>query len=101
MINLSLIVLTNVQLIGIIVSVVVVVAVVLILAAKAQKSRRLRTRFGPEYTRAVQESGSAARGEERLAKLEQRVERFKIHALSPFDQSRFCGGLAARTSEIR
>lgn len=89
MTNLSFIVLTNVQLIGIIVSVVVVVAVVLILAAKAQKSRRLRTRFGPEYSRAVQESGSAARGEERLAKLEQRVERFKIHALSPSDQSRF------------
>src|SRR5580704_5603029 len=88
MTNLSFIVLTNVQLIGIIVAVVVVVAVVLILA-KAQKSRRLRTRFGPEYSRAVQESGSAARGEERLAKLEQRVERFKIHALSPPDQSRF------------
>jgi hypothetical protein len=88
MTNLSFIVLTNVQLIGIIVAVVVVVAVVLILA-KAQKSRRLRTRFGPEYSRAVQESGSAARGEERLAKLEQRVERFKIHALSPSDQSRF------------
>ena len=41
---LSFIVLTNVQLTGIIVSVVVVVAVVLILAAKAQKSRRLRSR---------------------------------------------------------
>jgi hypothetical protein len=88
MTNLSLIVLTNVQLIGIIVAVVVVVAGVLMLA-RAQKSRRLRTRFGPEYSRAVQESGSAARGEERLAKLEQRVERFKIHALSPPDQSRF------------
>ena len=85
---LSFIVLTNVQLIGIVVAVVVVVAVVLILAS-TRKTRRLRTRFGPEYSRAVQESGSAARGEERLAKLEQRVERFKIHALSPSDQSRF------------
>jgi hypothetical protein len=87
---LSFIVLTNVQLIGIVVAVVVVVAVVLILAS-TRKTRRLRTRFGPEYSRAVQESGSAARGEERLAKLEQRVERFKIHALSPLDQSRFVG----------
>jgi protein-S-isoprenylcysteine O-methyltransferase Ste14 len=59
MTNLSFIVLTNVQLIGIVVAVVVVVAVVLILAAKAQKSRRLRSRFGPEYSRAVQESGRA------------------------------------------
>ena len=88
MTSLSFIVLTNVRLLGIIVAFVVVAAVVLILV-KAQKSRRLRTRFGPEYGRAVQESGSAARGEERLAKLEQRVERFKIHPLSPSDQSRF------------
>jgi len=87
MTSLSFVVLTNVQLLGIIVA-IVVAAVVLILV-KAQKSRRLRTRFGPEYGRAVQESGSAARGEERLAKLEQRVERFKIHPLFPSDQSRF------------
>ena len=100
MTNLSFIVLTNVQLIGIIVAVVVVVAVVLILA-RAQKSRRLRTRFGPEYSRAVQESGSAARGEERLAKLEQRVERFKIRRAFSFRPVPICGGLAAGASEIR
>jgi hypothetical protein len=79
---------TNYQLIGIVVT-VVVLAVVLVILARAQKSRRLRTRFGPEYQRAVQKWGSAARGEERLAKLEQRVERFNIHPLSSADRSRF------------
>ena len=80
---------TNFQLIGIVVVAAIVVAIVLIILARAQKSRRLRSRFGPEYRRAVQESGSAARGEERLAKLEQRVERFNIHPLSSSDRSRF------------
>jgi hypothetical protein len=80
---------TNFQLIGFVVVAAIVVAIVLIILARAQKSRRLRSRFGPEYRRAVQESGSAARGEERLAKLEQRVERFNIHPLSSSDRSRF------------
>jgi len=79
---------TNAQLILIIVAVAFVAGVVLILL-RAQKTRRLRARFGPEYGRAVAESGSAARGEERLAKLEKRVERFSIHPLSPSDRSRF------------
>jgi hypothetical protein len=80
---------TNFQLIGIVVVAAIVLPIVLIILAKAQKSRRLRTRFGPEYKRAVQETGSAARGEERLAKLEQRVERFNIRPLPAADRSRF------------
>jgi hypothetical protein len=81
-------IMTNFQLIGIAVT-VVVLAIVLVVLARVQKSRRLRTRFGPEYQRAVQESGSASRGEDRLAKLEQRVERFNIHPLPFADRSRF------------
>jgi hypothetical protein len=79
---------TNIQLIVILAAIVVVAAVLLILA-KARNSRRLRSRFGPEYRRAVEESGSAARGEQQLAKLEQRVERFNIQPLSTSDRARF------------
>src|ERR1035438_6446158 len=79
---------TNAQLILIIAAVAIVAGVILILL-KAPKTRRLRARFGPEYGRAVTESGSAARGEERLAKLEKRVEGFSIHPLSTSDRSRF------------
>ena len=80
---------TNAQLILIVIVAVALVAGVVLIVLKAQKTRRLRARFGPEYGRAVTESGSAARGEERLAKLEKRVERFSIHPLSTSDRSRF------------
>jgi hypothetical protein len=79
---------TNSQIILLIIGIAAVAAVVLV-AIRVQRSRRLRERFGPEYKRAVTESGSAARGEERLAKLEQRVERFKIRPLSAADRARF------------
>jgi hypothetical protein len=79
---------TNAQIVLLIVAVALVVGVVIVLS-RMQRSRRLRARFGPEYQRAVQESGSPIRGEERLAKLEQRVERFKIHELAASDRARF------------
>jgi hypothetical protein len=79
---------TNTQVILLIVAVALVIGVILVLL-RVQKSRRLRARFGPEYQRAVQESGSPIRGEERLTKLEQRVERFKIHELTASDRARF------------
>jgi len=43
--------------------VVLVVAAVAIFTLKTRRTKRLRARFGPEYGRAVQESGNAERGE--------------------------------------
>jgi len=68
---------------------VALVAVGAFVLLRVQKSRRLRARFGPEYQRAVRESGSPVRAEERLSKREQRVERFKIHELAATDRARF------------
>jgi hypothetical protein len=67
--------------------IVVVVAVGLII--KTQRSKRLRARFGPEYHRAIEETGSTTRAESRLEKLEKRVEGFKIRTLSPADRANF------------
>jgi hypothetical protein len=67
--------------------IVVVVAVGLII--KTQRSKRLRARFGPEYHRAIEETGSATQAESRLEKLEKRVEGFKIRPLSPTDRVDF------------
>jgi len=67
--------------------VIVVVAVALIV--KTQRSKRLRTRFGPEYQRAIEETGSATRAESRLEKLEKRVEGFKIRPLTQADRANF------------
>jgi hypothetical protein len=54
---------------------VILIAVVGITAAiflKKRKTKELRTRFGPEYARAVQESGGRRQGE---AGLQERSER--------------------------
>lgn len=79
---------TNSQVVLLVV-VIAAVAAVLLITVSVQRSRRLRARFGPEYQRAVQESGTTKRGEERLAQLEKRVERFQIHPLAPQARSRF------------
>ncbi len=71
------------------IAVVIVVVIAIGLIVKAQRSKRLKSRFGPEYHRAVEETGSATRAESKLEKLERRVEGFKIRALSPADRANF------------
>jgi len=68
---------------------VIAVAAAIFFAVKAQRTRRLRERFGPEYGRAVEESGSTARGEQRLANLEKRVARYNIRPLTLAERERF------------
>ena len=74
--------------------IVIVVAVVVVIAVAAflffrMRSARLRSRFGPEYDRAVKETGSAYKAEAKLEKLEKRVQKFSIHPLRPEDVDRF------------
>jgi hypothetical protein len=73
----------------IIVVAIIAAAAVIIYFLKAQNSKRLRERFGPEYTRAVESSGNAMRGEAHLKKLEKRVEKYDIHPLTPEARTRF------------
>jgi hypothetical protein len=72
-----------------IVIVVVVVAAAIILIIRNQRSKRLRTRFGPEYSRAIEETGSKSQAEAKLEKLERRVERFDLRPLSPVARANF------------
>ena len=81
---------TVVALIGLVIVVVAAVALIV----KTQRSKRLRTRLGPEYRRAIEETGSATRAESRLEKLEKRVEGFKIRPLTQADRANFLGSLA-------
>jgi protein-S-isoprenylcysteine O-methyltransferase Ste14 len=48
------------------IALVIVVVVAVALIVKTQRSKRLRTRFGPEYHRAIEETGSATRAESKL-----------------------------------
>jgi FtsZ-interacting cell division protein ZipA len=52
----------------IVVAIVVVVGVILVamLASRARRRRALRDRFGPEYDRALAETGSAGKAESLL-----------------------------------
>ncbi|HEY1482524.1 MAG TPA: hypothetical protein VGF19_07375 [Candidatus Acidoferrum sp.] len=67
--------------VGIVVAVAVIIAIALIV--RAQRSQKLKSRFGPEYQRAVKETGSTAQAEAKLQRLENRVERYRIKPLSP------------------
>ena len=69
------------------ITLVIVVVVAVALIVKTQRSKRLRARFGPEYHRAIEETGSATRAESRLEKLEKRVEGFKIRPLTQADRA--------------
>ncbi len=64
----------------------IVVGILIIVAAAAwyfilqRRSTRLRTRFGPEYDRAVAEYGGRAKAENALLSRERRREKLDIHS---------------------
>jgi hypothetical protein len=66
---------------------VVVLAAIVIYMNK--RSKRLQAKFGPEYSRAVEETGSKYRAESKLERLEKRVEKLSIQPLEPADANRF------------
>src|SRR5438132_11884083 len=75
--------------IALIVVALVVVAAIGYLIVRQQRSKALRSRFGPEYDRAVDEYGSQGRAEAALAKREKRVQKLSIHPLEADARSRF------------
>src|SRR5262245_28327192 len=56
---------------------------------KARRTKELRSRFGPEYQRAVRSEGDASAAEKVLHQREQRVARLKIVPLNEEQRSRF------------
>ncbi|HJZ74099.1 MAG TPA: hypothetical protein VKE51_20305 [Vicinamibacterales bacterium] len=72
-----------------IVIVAVIVAATVWLVVERRRRRRLQQRFGPEYQRAVQETGSVRRADATLEARSKRVERLQIRPLSATDAARF------------
>jgi hypothetical protein len=71
---------------------VILIGVVGIAAAvflSRHKTERLRTRFGPEYERAIEESGGRREAEAGLQEREKRVEGFAIRPLAASDRDRY------------
>jgi hypothetical protein len=67
---------------------VILVAAIAFLAWRANQSKRLRQRFGPEYDAVVQRLGKA-KAEAELRQRERRVEKLEIVPLAPAEVTRF------------
>jgi hypothetical protein len=78
---------TLVIIIGVILIGIVGIAAAMFL--RKHKTERLQTRFGPEYTRAVEESGGRRKAEAKLEQREKRVEGFAIRPLAASDRERY------------
>jgi cytoskeletal protein RodZ len=77
---------------GLLVAIIVIVVIVLALAwvlMRQQRTARLRKQFGPEYERAVSESGSRQAAEAELEDRRARHEKFEIVALDPGARERY------------
>ena len=79
---------TTTSIVVLIIAVIVVAAVVWYLL-REQRSKKLRSRFGPEYDRVLREQGSRTKAEQALAARQRRVEKIDIHPLSLQDRDRF------------
>jgi hypothetical protein len=68
------------------IAVLVAAGIAIWLFTRRRRTERLRTRFGPEYARAVEERGGHRQGEAELQTREKRVEGFKIRPLAISDR---------------
>ena len=56
---------------------------------RQQRSKKLRSQFGPEYEHAVGKYGSSPKAETALAARQERIEKLHIHSLPPEERHRF------------
>jgi hypothetical protein len=75
--------------IAVVVALIIITAVALYIRQRKHTSAGLRTRFGTEYERAVQQHGSERKAEAKLADREARVELLKIRDLDPSERDSY------------
>ena len=73
--------------IGAIIAVLVIAGLALVFVR--QRTERLRSRFGPEYVRAVEDTGGKRQAEAELQARAARVRKYDLQALSAADRARF------------
>ena len=79
---------TTVILISVLIGIAILGVAALIFLRK-RRTEGLRTQFGPEYARALKESGDRRHAEAGLEERKKRVEHFKLRPLTPTDRARF------------
>lgn len=65
-----------------------VIAMAIVLMQR-RRTNKLRSRFGPEYTRTVEAAGNPRKAEAALLDREKRVQKYTIKPLVPGDRERF------------
>ena len=76
-------------LIIVLIVVVAALAILVWMLYQQQRSRKLRSQFGPEYERAYRQYGGARKAEEALEARQKRVEKIHIHSLTTAERDRF------------
>jgi FtsZ-interacting cell division protein ZipA len=71
------------------VAVVLAIAVAIWFYMQKQQTNRLRSKFGPEYNRAIRSEGDAKHAEQVLAERQKRVEKLNIRALNASERNDF------------
>jgi hypothetical protein len=79
----------TILLIAIMVIIAVVVVLVALVALRQRRTRRLQDRFGPEYERAVEQTGRRRAAEAELAEREEHREQLRIVELDPAARARY------------
>lgn len=73
----------------ILIAAVVLVAIAALIFYRKERSRKLRSHFGPEYERAYHQYGGTAKAEEILSARQKRMEKIHIHPLTDEERDRF------------
>jgi len=71
-----------------IILIVGIIAVVGTILYFQTRTKKLKSKFGPEYDRLVREKGSSVRAERELEQRTRRVEKFKVHPLPEAERER-------------
>lgn len=81
----------NINPIALIIIVVAALAIIvgLVLYIRKERTTKLRSKFGPEYDKAIDAHGNRAHAESELERRAERVSKFDIHPLSASECSRF------------
>jgi hypothetical protein len=68
---------------------IIAIVVVAVLVVFNLRTRKLKSKFGPEYDRLVRERGGTLTAERELEHREKRVEKFRIHPISKEESIQF------------
>jgi len=69
--------------------VIAAVGAVIYLYMRDRRTKQLRARFGPEYSRVINETGDRRKAEASLERRAERVKALAIHPLQPAESARF------------